>query len=78
MLMYKGSAESFPCRTDLLCLLKREYQLVSQEDLQSVRRLLFEDGKVLPKTTSVKRRSLYEIQQIPRKPQGSEGREEEL
>jgi hypothetical protein len=32
MLMYKGSAESFPCRTDLLCLLKREYQLIGQED----------------------------------------------
>lgn len=78
MLMYKGSPESFPCRTDLLCLLKREYQLVSQEDLQRVRKLLFEDGKVLPKTSSIKRKSLYEIQQIREKPQGSEEREEEL
>jgi hypothetical protein len=75
MLMYKGSAESFPCRSDLLCLLKREYQLVGQDDLERVRRLLFEDGKVLPKTTSIKRKSLYEIQQISKK---SEGKEEEL
>lgn len=75
MLMYKGSPESFPCRSDLLCLLKREYQLVGQEDLERVRSLLFEDGKVLPKTSSIKRKNLYEIQQISKK---NEGREEEL
>jgi hypothetical protein len=33
MLMYKGTTETFPCRLDLLCFLKREYQLISLEEL---------------------------------------------
>lgn len=70
MLMYKGTAESFPCRNDLLCLLKREYQLIAQDDFERVRTLLFPQGETLPKMRAVKRKSLYEIQQIKRKEDG--------
>ena len=60
MLMYRGSSESWPCRTDLLCFLKREYQLIGTRDLEAIREFMvggMEEESVVKK--AFKRKSLF-------------------
>lgn len=40
MLMYRGAPESYPCRKDLLVILKREYQLIGVEDLEYMKKMI--------------------------------------
>ena len=40
LLMYRGSAETFPCKNNLLCFLKRDPQLISQEDFEQIGKLI--------------------------------------
>ena len=57
--MYRGSAESYPCRSDLLCFLKREYQLLGHEDFQLIKQFLFKDGGSKQPKKAFKRKSLF-------------------
>ena len=60
--MYRGTKDSYPCRSDLFCLLKREYQLISPEDLIALKQYLIplEYDSSAPKK-AFKRKTLTEI-----------------
>jgi len=59
MLMYKGSAETYPCRSDLLCLVKREYQLISMDDFSNVKGFLNGREEAVTSTKTYKRKNIY-------------------
>lgn len=61
--MYRGTPEAYPCRQDLLCMLKREYQLISEEDYAQVRSFVqSRQGEAQRFKMTYKRKSIYEIQ----------------
>jgi len=57
--MYKGSAETYPCRSDLLCLVKREYQLISMDDFSNVKGFLNGREEAVTSTKTYKRKNIY-------------------
>lgn len=78
MLLYRGAQDSFPCRNDLFCLLKREYQLVSPEDLAALKAFLLPAPAGPASKKAFKRKTLTEIypQEEKEDRKGREEREE--
>lgn len=78
MLMYRGSPESYPCRSDLLCFLKREYQLIGQEDFQKLKTIMSFDSENKAPKKAFRRKNLYEIYPMKGRPRSNRAADDEL
>ena len=76
MLMYRGSAESYPCRTDLLCFVKREYQLIGESDFEEIKNFIKKDEDKKGLKKAYRRKSIWEIHAFDKR--GKEYESDEL